>query len=373
MATARYATLSYLVVQQRPAAVVRADQCSLDATAAGHDAEAVAGARGLWLSQMDETIVMAANAGAKSLRWVHWFFSVGNKLDHSAMAAITTAMLLLRSNAAQHVARQPHALGRLLRLFHLFVPKFPLLSIIGIVLLWRSWRERQLLASELHALTDTRKELQGSVQTLQEEEGRLRAANTTLEKNCAEMADTNAKLVATEAGLRGSVNILEQQNHELSKSMALEKEALVQLTEQNEQLFKTTDKLWTVVNIVGDNNDDLRAVEHKLFSAVDELADLNAQMKENNLEQRRRQLRDIFMKFDVDFESKISDERQLRHMTQYVKSVYDAKMESLNLCLGDDGTLAWEDFEAALLKDNFWNGEHLPHESHLHKAKPTKA
>ena len=322
---------------------------------------------------MDETIVMAANAGAKSLRWVQWFFSVGNKLDHSAMAAIITAMLLLRSNAAHHVARQPHALGRVLRLFHLFVPKFPLLSIIGIVLLWRSWRERQLLASELHALTDTRKELQGSVQTLQEEEGRLRAANTTLEKNCAEMADTNAKLVATEAGLRGSVNNLEQQNHELSKSMALEKEALAQLTEQNEQLFKTTNKLRTVVKIVGDSNDDLRAVEQKLFSAVDELADLNAQMKENNLEQRRRQLRDIFMEFDVDFESKISGERQLRHMTQYVKSVYDAKMESLNLCLGDDGTLAWEDFEAALLKDNFWNGEHLPHESHLHHAKPTKA
>lgn len=322
---------------------------------------------------MDETIVVAANAAAKSLRWVHWFFSVGNKLDHSAMAAIATAMLLLRSNAAHQLARQQHALGRVLRLFHLFVPKFPLLSIIGIVLLWRSWRERQLLARELNALSDTRKELQGSVQSLQQEEGRLRAANLTLEKHCAEMAQTNNKLVETEANLRGSVSNLEHQNGELSKSMALEREALAQLTEQNEQLFKTTDKLRTVVKIVGDNNDDLRAVERKLFSAVDELAELNAQMKENNLEQRRRQLRDIFMKFDVDFESKISDERQLRHMTQYVKSVYDAKMESLNLCLGDDGTLAWEDFEAALLKDNFWNGEHLPHERHLHATKPSKA
>ena len=329
----------------------------------------VAWARGA----MDETIVMAANAAAKSLRWVHWFFSVGNKLDHSAMAAIATAMLLLRSNAAHQLARQQHALGRVLRLFHLFVPKFPLLSIIGIVLLWRSWRERQLLARELNALSDTRKELQGSVQTLQQEEGRLRAANSTLENHCTEMAQTNNKLVETEANLRGSVANLEHQNGELSKSMALEREALAQLTEQNEQLFKTTDKLRTVVKIVGDNNDDLHAVERKLFSAVDELAELNAQMKENNLEQRRRQLRDIFMKFDVDFESKISDERQLRHMAQYVKSVYDAKMESLNLCLGDDGTLAWEDFEAALLKDNFWNKEHLPHERHFHATKPSKA
>jgi hypothetical protein len=323
---------------------------------------------------MEETIVMAANAGVKSVRWVTWFFSVGSRLDHSAMAGIATVMLLLRSNAAQHVARQQHAFGRILRLLHLFVPKFPLFSIIGIVFLWRSWRERQLLATELSALTDTRKELQGSVETLQQEEGRLRAANTTLEKNCTQMAQTNSKLVETEASLRNSVGDLEGQNRELSVSMALEKEALAQLTAQNEQLFKTTNQLRKVVQIVGDNNDDLRVVEHKLFSAVDELADLNTQMKENNLEQRRRQLRDIFMKFDVDFESKISDERQLRHMTQYVKSVYDAKMESLNLSLGEDGTLAWEDFEAALLKDNFWNREHLPHESHLHRsAKPSKA
>ena len=35
-------------------------------------------------------------------------------------------------------------------------------------------------------------------------------------------------------------------------------------------------------------------------------------MKRNNLEQRRRQLRDIFMKFDVDFESKIQDPTQVR-------------------------------------------------------------
>ena len=53
-------------------------------------------------------------------------------------------------------------------------------------------------------------------------------------------------------------------------------------------------------------------VEKKLFTAVDELSELNDSMKRNNLEQRRRQLRDIFMKFDVDFESKIQDPTQVR-------------------------------------------------------------
>ena len=123
---------------------------------------------------------------------------------------------------------------------------------------------------------------------------------------------------------------------------------------QNDSLLNTTDKLREVLRIAGEGNDDLKVVERKLFDAVDDLALLNRQLKQNNLEQRRRQLRDIFMKFDVDFESKITDQTKLRHMLSYVHSVYDAKMEALD-CLGAGGTLAWAEFEEALLKDNFWN------------------
>ena len=133
-----------------------------------------------------------------------------------------------------------------------------------------------------------------------------------------------------------------------------EKENLALLTVQNDSLLNTTDKLREVLRIAGEGNDDLKVVERKLFNAVDDLALLNRQLNQNNLEQRRRQLRDIFMKFDVDFESKITDQTKLRHMLSYVHSVYDAKMEALD-CLGAGGTLAWAEFEEALLKDNFWN------------------
>ena len=64
----------------------------------------------------------------------------GSKIDHGVLAGIAAFMLLLRSNAAQVLARQRHPLGRLFKLLHLFVPKFPLFSIVGILFLWRSWR-----------------------------------------------------------------------------------------------------------------------------------------------------------------------------------------------------------------------------------------
>ena len=58
-------------------------------------------------------------------------------------------------------------------------------------------------------------------------------------------------------------------------------------------------------------------------------------------------------------------------VSAYVKAVYHAKMEKLEDCFrpgaqGNNVELRWEDFEAALLRDNFWQEHPMPHEQHLH-------
>ena len=63
------------------------------------------------------------------------------------------------------------------------------------------------------------------------------------------------------------------------------------MTVQNDQLLETTNKLRGVLKIAGQSSQNIVEVEKKLFSAIDDLAQLNQSMKRNNLEQRRRQLR----------------------------------------------------------------------------------
>jgi cell division protein FtsL len=262
------------------------------------------------------------------------------------LAAVVTGLLLLRSGFAHALARRNNVLGRFVRLIHLFLPRFPLVLILGVGLLWRAWRERQLLSSELAALSLTRQRLQNSVSELCLEEERMRRANTQLE---------------------GNLGVLRVQNDQLASETTDLKSSVAAMTAQNRDLLQTTNKLRGVLKIAGDSSETIVAVERKLFRAVDELDSLNVQMQANILEQRRRQLRDIFMKFDVDFESKISDKRQLGRMMAYVRAVYHAKMEKLDECLRDSsGVLRWDDFEAALLRDNFWSEHPTPHEAHLH-------
>jgi hypothetical protein len=40
------------------------------------------------------------------------------------------------------------------------VPRFPLLLVVGLAILWRSWKDRQQLSLELRELTRTRQQLQ---------------------------------------------------------------------------------------------------------------------------------------------------------------------------------------------------------------------
>ena len=149
---------------------------------------------------------LAQKGAVSGVRWVQWFFSVGKRVDHAALAAAAAALILLRSPAAQHLARQQSKLGRTFRTLHLFVPRFPLFFVLAILFLWRSWRERQLLALELKELSRTRVQLQSSVSALQEEEGRLRSANDTLDRNCQQLSSSNSELLQTECLLRSSVD-----------------------------------------------------------------------------------------------------------------------------------------------------------------------
>ena len=168
---------------------------------------------------MDQTIEVAQKGAISGVRWVQWFFSVGKRVDHAALAAAAAALILLRSPAAQHLARQQSKLGRTFRTLHLFVPRFPLFFVLAILFLWRSWRERQLLALELKELSRTRVQLQSSVSALQEEEGRLRSANDTLDRNCQQLSSSNSELLQTESLLRSSVDELREQNTDLAESM----------------------------------------------------------------------------------------------------------------------------------------------------------
>ncbi len=154
---------------------------------------------------------LAQKGAISGVRWVQWFFSVGKRVDHAALAAAAAALILLRSPAAQHLARQQSKLGRTFRTLHLFVPRFPLFFVLAILFLWRSWRERQLLALELKELSRTRVQLQSSVSALQEEEGRLRSANDTLDRNCQQLSSSNSELLQTESLLRSSVDELREQ------------------------------------------------------------------------------------------------------------------------------------------------------------------
>ena len=86
---------------------------------------------------------LAQKGAISGVRWVQWFFSVGKRVDHAALAAAAAALILLRSPAAQHLARQQSKLGRTFRTLHLFVPRFPLFFVLAILFLWRSWRERR--------------------------------------------------------------------------------------------------------------------------------------------------------------------------------------------------------------------------------------
>ena len=302
-------------------------------------------------------------------RGVQWFFGPAKKGDHAALAGTLAVLLALRSQAAQRLARQQNALGRLLRLIHLFLPRFPWFVVVGVGFLWRAWRERQLLSSELAALQTTRLQLQNNVAELRGETARLHATYTELAGSVDELRASNAQLMEIEHGLK-------RENESLNVNVETLKASIGDMTIQNEDLLRTTGQLRSVLKIAGESSENIAAVERKLFSAVDDLGMLNQQMQANILEQRRRQLRDIFMKFDVDFESKISDQRQIQRMSAYVKAVYHAKMEKLEDCLrpanddagGEQGKveLRWEDFEAALLRDNFWGEHPMPHEHHLH-------
>ena len=83
---------------------------------------------------MDETMELAQKGAISGVRWVQWFFSVGKRVDHAALAAAAAALILLRSPAAQHLARQQSKLGRTFRTLHLFVPRFPLFFVLGPVM-----------------------------------------------------------------------------------------------------------------------------------------------------------------------------------------------------------------------------------------------
>ena len=108
-------------------------------------------------------------------------------------------------------------------------------------------------------------------------------------------------------------------------------------------------KLRGVLQLAGDQVSNLEQVETKLFSAVD-------QIQRNNTEQRKRQLRDIFMKFDVDIDMAVSNEdgtRKTEQLKRYISAVYDKKMDKLKLDLDGD----WEEYMEVLMADNFWHEE----------------
>lgn len=264
---------------------------------------------------------------------------------------------------------------------------------LGLAFLWRTWKERQRLSVELTRLSETREELQGSVTALRAEEQRLSTSNTELSSNVdqleranSELAQTNERLLQTETEFRANVTQMRAQNIALTAETGKLRESISVMTVQNDQLLETTNKLRGVLKIAGQSSQNIVEVEKKLFSAIDDLAQLNQSMKRNNLEQRRRQLRDIFMKFDVNFESKIKDPKQVRRMIAYVRAVYDDKMEKLDDLLNFaaessspeaggrtidvDGGLQWDVFEATLLRDAFWQQAPLPEEHHLH-AQPS--
>jgi len=128
------------------------------------------------------------------------------------------------------------------------------------------------------------------------------------------------------------------------------------LETQKQELEKVSGKLRGVLQLAGDHVTSLEDVESKLFTAVDDI-------KKNNEEQRRRQLRDIFMKFDVDIDGEVSSDgkdgstEQLDRLKRYIAAVYNKKMEKLHLDLNGDGQVSWDEYVQVLMADNFWHDE----------------
>lgn len=119
-------------------------------------------------------------------------------------------LFALRTRFAYRLAQRGGVLGRTLSLLQLLIPRFPLLLMLGIGLLWRTWKERQRLSSELTRLSATRytaphvrgppasaiaelrgarhrEELQCSVTALRVEEQRLSTSNGELSTNVAQL------------------------------------------------------------------------------------------------------------------------------------------------------------------------------------------
>lgn len=214
-------------------------------------------------------------------------------------------------------------------------------------------RQNLLLQETEASLRSSVASQEAATRELQQQADELAVRNETLKKAEAELQATVAK---HEDVLKKGVSMVKKLN-ESKRQLGGEVQTL---TQQNEDLCQTTAKLRNVLKIAGEHVGNAEELEKKLFQAVDDLSEVSRRMKRNNLEQRKRQLRDIFLKFDVDLErpGEIHNEEQVKRMKNYVQAVYSAKMEKLRLDLDGDGVVSWEEFEAVLMKDSFWNDEH---------------
>jgi len=184
-------------------------------------------------------------------------------------------------------------------------------------------REKALLSVEnerLHELNDeladNQDELEREVKQLKEEVGRVTATRAALDKEVAELAKRNAELSQTRRKFEGMLKLTENSAESLEK------------------------------------------IENALFENLETI-------QESTKEEKRTQMRDIFMAFDMDIDGDgltdgvidISDEQSMKKMRGYlasVKNVYREKMDELNFDLNGDGQVTWEEFCEVMSRDNFW-------------------
>jgi len=162
--------------------------------------------------------------------------------------------------------------------------------------------------------------------------------------------------------LKGSVDTLTDEVKELEQTKETLKTNVVSLEQKAEELKHIAKKLEGVLDQIGNEVEDLDDVQGKLFCTVQEFT-------ANNLEQRTRQLRDIWEEF-LDAETlygddpnKNADPNAIKALQKFVSTVYDTKMcqleNELKAATLDDGEVAltWEQFENVLARDNFWHSE----------------
>lgn len=174
-------------------------------------------------------------------------------------------------------------------------------------------------------------------EVLQKENSKLEESNKKLEKNVKELKD-NVKSLHDEVTGLGETKVKLENN-------------VTELEQKAIELDHIAEKLNGVLAVIGNEVENLEEVEEKIFGTVKEI-------ESNNHEQRRRQLRDIFDKFNVDYEDeKITKPEQIESLKNFLSSVYSAKMQQLELDLDADGEVTWDEFVEVLARDNFWHSE----------------